>query len=301
MDLRHLRNFLIVAEQLNVTRAAKILDISQPALSRQVRELEEELQIALFVREVNGLRLTGAGFFLTKEAQIILDRTDLLVRTFSTFASQERGRFTIGYDPKAISERFFGTVARFGAHHPQIEVSIREQSTAQLLAALHAESMDVAVIPVSINTVPVDCDALIISKEPVSLVVSSRHNIANKPGLKLAEMAAEVLVSCDEEVAPVWHEYALDACGRAGFQPAHVIKAGSYGAMLEEIAAGRGYGLLPRIQEADLHLDLATVPVLSPVLTIDTCAVWRRSSKSPSLPLFLDVLSKVPRTAIASL
>ena len=80
MDLRHLRNFLVVAEQLNVTRAARLLDLSQPALSRQIKELETELQIALFTREANGLRLTGAGFFLTKEARSILDRTDLLVR-----------------------------------------------------------------------------------------------------------------------------------------------------------------------------------------------------------------------------
>ena len=292
MDLRHLRNFLVVAEQLNVTRAAKILDLSQPALSRQMKELEAELQIALFTREATGLRLTGAGFFLTKEAQSILDRTDLLVRTFTTFASQEKGRFTIGYDPGAISQRFFAMLARFGAHHPQIKLSIHEENAVQLLAALRADAMDVAVIPVSEGRVPVDCETFVISKEPVSLVVSSSHDAAKSTGLKLAEMADEVLVSFHEDVAPVWHEYVLDACSQAGFKPAHVIEAQSYSSMLETIAAGEGYGILPRILGTDLELALTTVPVLAPVLTMDTCAVWRRTSKSPSLPLFLEVLTK---------
>jgi DNA-binding transcriptional LysR family regulator len=292
MDLRHLRNFLVVADQLNVTRASKLLDISQPALSRQIHDLEDELQIALFIREASGLRLTGAGLFLTKEAQSILDRIDLLVRTFSTFASQEKGRFTIGYDPGAISQRFFGTLARFGAHHPQIEVSIREQSAAQLLAALRADAMDIAVIPMPESTVPSDCERLVISKEPVSLVVSSAHEAAKKSGLELSEMANEVLVSYDEEIAPVWHEYALEACSRAGFKPARVIKTNSYSSMLAAIAAGQGYGILPKILGANRQLALTTVPVLSPILTMDTCAVWRRTSKSHSLPLFLEVLGK---------
>ncbi|WP_263385188.1 LysR family transcriptional regulator [Granulicella arctica] len=130
MDLRHLRHFLVVASQLNITRAARLLGLSQPALSRQIKDLETELKVGLFIREVNGLRLTGAGKFLLKEAQSILDRSDLLVKTFSSFASQEHGRFTIGYDPGAISQKFFGTLSRFGAYHPQIEMSIREQSTA---------------------------------------------------------------------------------------------------------------------------------------------------------------------------
>ena len=295
MDLRHLRNFLVVAEQLNVTRAAKVLDLSQPALSRQIKELETELQIALFTREVTGLRLTGAGLFLTKEARSILDRTDLLVHTFATFASQEKGRFVIGYDPGAISQRFFAMLARFGAHHPQIEMSIREESSERLIAALHADGLDIAVIPMSPGRMPMDCDTLVISKEPVALVVSTSHDVAKSPGLKLAEMAEQVLVSFQEDVAPVWHEYVLDACSQAGFKPPHVIETNSYSSMLETIAAGEGYGILPKILGTDLKLALTTVPVITPVLTMDTCAVWRRTSTSPALPLFIEVLSTQDR------
>ncbi|WP_263385187.1 LysR family substrate-binding domain-containing protein [Granulicella arctica] len=160
--------------------------------------------------------------------------------------------------------------------------------------------MDVAVFPITKKAVPLDCESLIISREPLALVVSSGHALASSSGVRLSDLAGEVLVSYKEDIAPIWHDYVMEACGKAGFTPSNAVKTDTYSSMLAMIASGKGYGLLPKILGTNLRLALTTVPLVAPLLTIDTCAVWRRASTSQSLPLFLGVLATGRESAVAN-
>jgi DNA-binding transcriptional LysR family regulator len=287
MELRHLRNFMSIADHLNFTRASKYLHLSQPALSRQIKELEAEMGVSLFTRRAAGLELTAAGRFLVKEAKSILQQTDLLLKTIGSFSTQHDDRFSIGYDPGAISQKFFGTLARFGSDHPQIELSIREHSTDQLFAALRSNSVDVAVIPISRHSIPIDCASLIVAQEPLSLVVSSKHALAGNTAVRLTDVADEVLVSYQDDIAPIWNEYVLDACKLAGFKPQRSIRVNSYSSMLGTIAAGKGYGLLPKVLDTNFRQAVTSIPIVHPIVKMDTCAVWRRTLLHCVSPFFL--------------
>jgi len=299
MELRHLRHFLSVTEHLNITHASRHLHLSQPALSRQMKELETELGVALFLRKASGLQLTSAGKFLVKEATSTLQRIDLMLRTLSAFAGPTDGRFSVGYDPGAISQWFFRTLARFGSGHPQTELSIREQTTEQLFAALHDGSMDVAILPIAHTAVPPEYESLVIAREPLSLVLSSKHPLAGNSSLRLNQMQDEIMISYQENVGVIWQQFLMDACRLAGFMPEDIVRVSSYSAMLATIAGGKGYSLLPRGLDADLNQAISFIPVSHPVLTMDICAIWRPSSTSTYLPLFLDVLAEGRASIVA--
>src|SRR2546423_1337640 len=136
MELRHLRYFVAVAEEQNVTRAAARLHVSQPPLSRQIRGLEEELGVALFQHTARAVRLTEAGRIFLIEAQAILRRTDEAVQTVKAVAIGQRGELHIGYAPSLAVEILPGALRLFQEANPGVRVRLHDLSTQEMLHGL---------------------------------------------------------------------------------------------------------------------------------------------------------------------
>src|SRR5262245_53541411 len=133
MELRHLRYFVTVAEELNVSRASARLRISQPAVSRQLRDLEEELHVELFRREKHGLKLTPAGEAFLAHARDLLRRGSDAVKQMAAFSQQPRQTLTVGYIAPVLTSVLTPALRRFSQAHAEVEVALREISPAEQL------------------------------------------------------------------------------------------------------------------------------------------------------------------------
>lgn len=291
VELEHLNKFLAVAEHLSFTRASKALYLSQPALSRQIMGLETELGVALFNRNAAGLELTAPGRLLVKEARSLLQRSNLVVKMMRAFRAEGKEKLSLGYDIAAVSQTFFGTLARFGAQQPDAELSIHEHSVTALLAQLLAGGCDIAVLGIPRGMIPSECQGIIIGQEPLSLIVGRNHPLARHTSVHLDEVRDDALVVYEQVIAPIWNTQSLDACRQAGFEPPTLVKVNSYSSMLGTIAAGKGYGLLANAIDKNIYKDLVSIPIDFPCVSVDTCAVWHRTSTSLSLRLFLTLLA----------
>src|SRR5271170_4764980 len=144
MELRHLRYFVAVAEEENVTRAAERLHVSQPPLSRQIRDLERELGVELFRRTAKSLALTEAGKIFLVEARAVLLRAEQAVLTVRTVAAGERGRLRIGYAPSLTVEILPAALREFESACPGVRVTLLDLSSEECVQRLTAGKIDVA-------------------------------------------------------------------------------------------------------------------------------------------------------------
>ncbi|HEV7868968.1 MAG TPA: LysR family transcriptional regulator, partial [Chthoniobacteraceae bacterium] len=144
MELRHLRYFVAVAESENVTRAAAKLRVAQPAVSRQIRDLEDELGLALLERTAKSVRLTDAGRFFLTEARAVLERVEVAVAQVRAVAGGVRGELHVGYAPSLTVQILPRALRRFQAEFPGVRVSLHDLSTEEMLAGIRDGKLDVA-------------------------------------------------------------------------------------------------------------------------------------------------------------
>ena len=146
MELRHLRYFIGVAEEENVSRAALKMHVSQPALSRQIRDLEEELGFALLTRGAKSVRLTEAGRVFLAEARAVVQRAEEAVKTAKAAASPGKGELQIGYAPSLTARILPGALRAFHAEEPGVRVRLHDLSTEEMIAGLNQGFLQVAIV-----------------------------------------------------------------------------------------------------------------------------------------------------------
>ena len=205
MELRHLRYFVAVAEEQNVTRAAARLHVSQPPLSRQIRDLETELGVALFYRGAKSIRLTEAGRIFLMEARSALQRADEAVLLVKAVGLGKRGRVRVGYAPSPTAELLPRTLRSLLRTHPQVKVDLREMSTQGMLLALRERTLDAALL-VSIS--PKEFEGLVveeIGRYPLRVACHKKHRFARLREVRLEEVAGEPIVTFSREEYPEAH------------------------------------------------------------------------------------------------
>ena len=179
MELRHLRYFIAVAEEENVSRAALKLHVSQPAISRQIRDLEDEIGFSLFERSAKSVRLTEAGRVFLNESRVVIQSADHAVQTARAVASGS-GELHVGYAP-SLTARFLPTTLRsFQATAPKIRVKLHDFSTEEMLAGLRAGSLQIAFL---LRLSPALLRGLKFQellRDPIRAAVSPSHPFASK-------------------------------------------------------------------------------------------------------------------------
>jgi DNA-binding transcriptional LysR family regulator len=239
MELRHIRYFLAVAEELHFRKAAETLHISQPPLSQQIRQLEEELKIALFVRNKRGVALTPAGKRLLPYARRILAAVDAAVLTTRQGA------------PNLVKIGFVSSAAmllspmmhRFRELHPEVDLRMVEASTSRQGDMLRAGELDVGLLrapwasPGFISEV--------VARDRLAIILANDHPLADNPRLKLADLVNERFVFFPRELGPGYFDTVMAACNRAGLAPELDQIAGSTLTIINLVAAGQGFSLVP--------------------------------------------------------
>jgi DNA-binding transcriptional LysR family regulator len=233
LDLRKIRYFMAVAQELNFGRAAQVLHIAQPVLSRQIRALEAELGVQLFVRDARRVELTAAGEALSADAAPLLAGAEALRRRVGR-AARGPGSFTVAFMPGVIVT---GAVRALAAAHPQLTVEVLRTSRTDQTEVVRDGRADVSYV-----RLPVDRSGLqvnVLYDEPRVAVVPAGHRLAGKLELHLADLAGETLLQ-PPDVVPEWRTLTGDTAPRNA--PATLAVEEK----LEHVASRRGFIVLPQ-------------------------------------------------------
>lgn len=198
MDLRYIRYFVVVAEELNFTRAAQRLHIAQPSLWSQVRKLELELGVDLLARKGRGIKLTDAGQVFLELSRKTLADAQYAVVSARQAAHGEIGRLTIGYVTSAEFEVFPQLVPAFRKKFPNIHLDFHDLKTAQILGALDRDELDVGIVWLPIPTADLDVKEL--TRHPLVLIAPAEHPLAAKANIAIKDLSKEPLILASREL-----------------------------------------------------------------------------------------------------
>jgi DNA-binding transcriptional LysR family regulator len=289
MELRRLRYFVAVAEELSFNRAAQRLRISQPPLSNQIKQLEEELGVLLFVRTNRGVRMTEAGEALLEEARRILVQLEQTTRVVQRVGHGEVGRLTLGFVPSASNEVLPPILRTFRNRFPDVELFLREMRPDQVVPRLHDKQIDAGFLflPLDDALLNIEC----VSREPLVLALPESHRLAAKPRVELQALAEEPFILPARYSMPGLFGQVTRACRQAGFVPRAVQKdVWLMQTVVGLVAGDMGVALVPASLRNLRRRGVIYKPVdgLSP--TVELGMVWRRDDPGAVLRSFVRVV-----------
>jgi DNA-binding transcriptional LysR family regulator len=245
MELRHLRYFIAVAEELNFTRAARKVGIGQPPLSNQIRDLENEIGAPLFRRLSNGAELTEAGGAFLPEARAILLQAEQAKQSALRAARGQSGRLRVGFTSSAVFNPVVPAIVNaFREKYAAVEFNLEEAPTTQLLERLDGEELDAVFIRSGSGDVPqVRCQLL--AEDPMVIVLPVKHPLSGAQTLRLDALARESFVLFPREAGAGFFDDIMAACRRAGFEPQLGQSAPQITSIASLIAVGLGVSIVP--------------------------------------------------------
>ena len=293
MELRHLRYFVAVAEELNFRRAAVRLHVAQPALSLQVRQLEEELGAALFDRDRHHVALTAAGSVFLDHARRVLDNAGEAARAAGRAARGETGRLSIGFSAQ-LSYEWLPTVLRlFHRAVPDVEIGLTELTPVRQIEELLARRMDLGIIGLDLPEPHEELEVAVMTEERLVVALPLDHPLARRRKLTLAELAKEKFIFTSRANAPAYNPWLVALCEQAGFTPKVALEADRSPSSLNYVAAGFGVAIFPAQIGRLATPGAAFVSLDDAVPRYQLCVAWRRDSRTPALERFLEVARTV--------
>jgi DNA-binding transcriptional LysR family regulator len=244
MELRQIRSFLSVAETLHFGRTAELIHISQPALSLQIRALEEEVGVRLFERNRRKTTLTAAGLAFRDDAAAALSQLEQAIRRAKLAANGKLGLLRIGFISTAGRELVADIVRQFRELYPEVEVSLRNILTAEQVQMLETGSLDIGFLRLPIGGHSA-LDVVTVHREPFVLVVPSSHKLAKRKRVRLREVAGENFVMYERTWAPGFHDLMFGILRDAGIVPNVTQTAGEVPTLISLVHSRMGITIAP--------------------------------------------------------
>jgi len=245
MELRHLRYFVAVAEELHFTRAAQRLGIGQPPLSQQIRALEDEIGTALFLRHARGVQLTEAGSVLLQRAQALLADASQAIDEARAAARGERGRVRVGMINSAPFHPFVPRAIReYGLRYPGVALTLDEKSTPALAESVLADELDIAFVRPLLGDDP-RLRSLPLFDEDMLVALPQGHALSRYARLHLSQIASEPFVLFPRPVGSGLYDEIIAACQKAGFSPHIGQETQQVTSIVNLVAAGIGVSVVP--------------------------------------------------------
>ena len=288
MELRQLKYFVMVAQELHFGKAAARLDITQPALSKQIRVLERDIQVQLFVRTKRKVELTPAGEVFLQEAQQLLERAKQAIALAQRTAKGEIGRLTIGFTPTATYTVLPTSLGHLRSRHPQIEVEMLELSTEAQVTALNRNEIDVGFLHPPIDSRGLELYPIF--AEEFAVVLPKTHHLQDRQLLSLEDLAQEPFILHSRLEGKYLYDRFISLCDRKGFQPKIVRETDSHQTRICFVEAGIGITFIPVGLQMLVGENLVCKPIKDLSLKLEFAAAWRSLSTSPALINFLTVL-----------
>ena len=300
MELRHLRYFVAVAEELNFSRAAGRMYLSQPALSQQVRKLELELGVSLFSRTKNHVELTEAGRVLLEGARRVLVLVEQTAREAREVGGAEISHLRVGFPEYANHTPVADALQTFRRRYPYVELEEHEtltlQETLLQIDKLHRGTLDIGFMlkPEEDDLVEIEH---VLDIELVAALPEG-HPLADRDAISMKDLADERLILFSRNFHPRSYDYVVACCREAGFKPKVVQRKEpqlySGATTYRMVASGIGVGIVARpVLSGYRQYDVIFKPLRDPAPALALVAAWRRGHSSPNLQAFLEVVREL--------
>ena len=288
MELRQLRYAVAVAAHRHFTRAAAAVPVAQPALSHQIRLLEQELGVELFERSRSGVRLTEAGEIFLLRARRALAEVDAAREEIAALRGLASGRLVIGAIQALAGLDLPRLLAVFHAAHPGIDISLREDSTRDMFTMAMRGEIDLAIAALDVEQ-PAGLEVLPLVREPVLAAVPAAHHLASLGAVAVRQLSHETFVFFKEGTG--LRAISERAAERAGFAPRVSFQVSNLDRMLALVGEGLGVALVPASAVRDVPPPGVALLPLSPGIDRTVGAVWRADHRhTPAASAFLALL-----------
>lgn len=293
MELRHLRYFIAVAEELHFGRAAQLLGISQPPLSQQIQALEHELGARLFERTNRRVALSEAGRLFLDEARLVLAQVDKASDVARRAQLGELGELKIGFTTSApFTSSIPQAIFAFRQKFPAVHLALHEMTSKEVAAGLEDESIQVGIMrPLALP------DSLLVVellREPLVAIINADHPLAqgSEQGLYLSELAAEPFVFFPRTYGSGLYAQLMDLARAAGFSPLMTQEAGEAMTIIGLVAAGLGVTVLPASYRRMRIDGVVYRNLLDPDATSAVWLVQRKDQQSPMARAFVELVTQ---------
>lgn len=294
MELRHLKYFVTVAEELHFGRAAERLGIAQPPLSQQIKALEQQLGVLLLTRTKRHVELTAAGSAFAKEARQVLAQASQAIQVAQRAARGDTGQLDVGFVSGAVYGKVPSIMRLMRARYPEISLVLKDLSSEEQMEALQARHLDVGLVRPPVATVRVQQFAMkVIAREPLVVVLPSAHPLAKRRKIAIEELAGEPFLLVPRHVAPGFYDQFVSICAQAGFFPTIVQEARTTQTIVSLVAVGMGISIVPASLRSLQRSGVVYRSLEPPVPTTELIVIWRREDENPALHRFLEVIWEV--------
>ena len=290
MELRHLRYFVVVAEERHFTRAAERLGIGQPPLSLQIQRLEREIGAQLFRRLSRGVELTEAGELLFDSARQILAQVERTCADVQRLARGEMGHLRVGFAGATYFQSLVPAIIReYRSHHPDVTVSPEQSNTPSLADGLLEGRVDVAFIrPPIVSSDELELELLV--REDTVVVLPHTHPLARAgEPVPLSALATETFILFPRGIGAGLYDAVTGACERAGFIPRLGQEAPQITSIVPMVGAGFGVSIVPRSTSQIRTDEVVYLPIAGDAPKAPISLAWRRNDRSPVVRRFLTI------------
>ncbi|BFO55077.1 MULTISPECIES: LysR family transcriptional regulator [Comamonadaceae] len=279
MELRHLRYFAVLADELHFGRAAARLNMSQPPLSVAIRQLEERVGAQLFERTPKEVRLTPAGRALKASARRVLAQAEEALSEARGVAAGLAGRLRIGFVGAMLYRGLPQALGVFQQRHPGVRVSLQELNSGEQIGELLHDRLDLGFVHTS--RMPATLQQRLLVTEPFMCCLPAGHRLARRKVIDLRDLAGEPFVLFARAVSPDYHARILSICASAGFQPEIGHEVRHWLAVVSLVSQGLGVALVPQAMEHSRLPGAVFRPVGPAVAQSEAYAVWPAAPENP--------------------
>jgi DNA-binding transcriptional LysR family regulator len=295
MELRHLRYFLAVGEDQHYGRASRRLGVAQPALSRQIQDLEKEIGFKLFDRLPRGVKLSAAGELFMEDARRILREVGEATARAARVARGQSGTLRVGFAENASWHGVApDSFRRFRQQQPDVDLQLQPASSLEQVDAIRSGSLDAGFVNFMPKADP-DLDQLIVGRQHVELAAPKRHPVTRLQNLRLRDLTDAPFIWFPRRASPAFYDRLIRECYRGGLRSPRIVQEGlNEATILSLVSAGLGVGWVLGSARWRSPQAVAILPVVDLNIPVLLALAWRRDNTSPLLARFIDVIQRMP-------
>lgn len=287
MELRHLKYFKVVAEELHFGKAANRLNMTQPPLSLQINQLEEEIGVSLFHRTKRSVKLTIEGKAFLDEVEKILENLDEAIETVKMINRGEVGEIIIGFIATVTYNVLPNIIKHYRKEHPGVKVILKQLTSEEQMLALQNGTIHIAVL-----SDPAENEEMkyqIIWKEPLVVALPKEHVLAeDETPIELSKLANDLFILTGRKANKNHYDAIINCCYRAGFSPTIVQETNEVSTVLALVAAGIGVALVPSSIQLLLKNEVVYRNITDTEFNSVTALAWNKKNQTPIVDTFID-------------
>ncbi|PYF74937.1 LysR family transcriptional regulator [Pedobacter nutrimenti] len=288
IELRHLKYFQVLAQELKFRRAAELLFISQPGLSRQIRQMEEIFKVSLFDRSKKKVELTAAGIYLKKEVDFIFNHLDNIKEQLDNISQGKETELRIAFLGSAAQKVIPELVFRLNKEYPGIRTILEEMPNKMQIDLLERDKLDLGFVRV--QRFPEGVSKQLVHQDSFSVVLPKEHPVSPLNFTSVRELSQEAFIFFSSEDSPFYHDLIMSICEDHGFRPKVFHKSVNALTIFKLVEEGLGVAIVPTSLQYGYNLNVKFIELKNIPQTTELYAIWKESNRNPALKNVIELL-----------